>query len=105
MPPQFDANPLTTLASLIPDADAELDLRGLRAEQAVAEVERLLEAGPERGARVFRVRFDPPDRAGAETLFLPVGRHLLAARRAGRLARCLPLPTGEGYVIELPGPA
>lgn len=101
MPPHFDDNPLSRLAFLTPQADAELDLRGLTKRSALAAIERLLEAGPTPARRTYRVRFDPADGERGETLFLPVGRRLLAARRAGELARCLPLQSGDGYFIEL----
>lgn len=99
MPPFFEKNPLTRLAGLEGEAEAELDLRGLGKSQAIAELEALL-SGPGAG-QTYHIRFDPADGDRVETLFLPVGRRLLEARRAGRLTRCLPLQTGDGYFIEL----
>ncbi len=101
MPPFFDENPLSGLAFQASEAEAELDLRGLAAGQALARIETLLsDVGADR-VRTYLLRFDPADGKRGETLFLPVGRRLLEARRAGQLTRCLPLQAGDGYFIEL----
>jgi len=95
--PFFDANPLEKLA-LQPDAaDAELDLHGLTAAQAIQRVEQLLAS--DTTVTSYAIRFDAATEDGRETLFLPVGRCLLEARRTGRIARCLPLTAGNGFFI------
>lgn len=95
--PHFPANPLEKLALQSGEAEASLDLRGLSQESALSALEELLDGEPDAGS--YEIRFDPPSGDGRETLFLPVGRRLLAARRAGRLASCLPLSDGAGYFI------
>jgi hypothetical protein len=100
--PHFDSNPLKALAIQAGAAEAELDLRGLEPDSAISQVAALLRESIPGNARSYRIRFDPPAGDGAETLFLPLGRLLLAERRAGRLQSCLPLPDGTGYVIRLP---
>ena len=97
--PYFDENPLAGLA-LQPDAaEAELDLRGLPPEYALRRVDEALRA-PDRPGSLL-IRFDPASDDGRETLFLPLGRWLLAARREGRLQRCLPLADGSAYFVVL----
>lgn len=99
--PFFDENPLTRLALQAGDPQAELDLRGMPVDQAMQAVESLLGTAGE--AASYRIRFDPARDDGRETLFLPIGRRLLQARREGRLASCLPAADGAGYVIVFAG--
>ena len=96
--PYFDENPLAKIALQAGDADTELDLRGLPDKQAMQAVERLLN-DPEAG-KSFLIRFDPAVDGGRETLFQPLGRRLLQARRDGRLTRCLPAADGAAYFIR-----
>ena len=95
--PYFDENPLEKLAFQVGDADALLDLRGLPTDQAMRAVEHLLAGAA--SAKSYLVRFDSATDDGRETLFLPLGRRLLQARREGRLNRCLPASDGAGYFI------
>lgn len=95
--PEFQRNPLEKITLKAGDAKAELDLRGLQQAAALARVAELLKLhGP---AGSYRICFDPPTGDGAETLFLPLGRLLLDARRQGVLDSCLPLSDGAGYFI------
>lgn len=98
--PSFDDNPLQHLALLSADAEVTLDLRGLDHDTALNHVTALIET-PEAGS--YLIRFDGARNDGVETLFQPLGRQLLAARKAGQLTRCLPIPDGDGYYIEFPG--
>lgn len=95
--PYFEDNPLDRLALQPGDADTTLDLRGMAADQALLTVEQLL-AAPNPGGSCLLL-FDPSANDGRETLFLPLGRRLLAARRNGQLSRCLPAADGSGYFI------
>ncbi|MBT8429266.1 MAG: hypothetical protein KJN79_05075 [Gammaproteobacteria bacterium] len=95
--PYFDDNPLEKLAFQAGDAEALLDLQGLPAEQAMQAVERLLSEPA--SAKSFLIRFDAAADDGRETLFQPLGRRLLQARREGRLNRCLPSADGAAYFI------
>lgn len=97
--PYFDENPLSKLALQGDAAEAELDLRGLPANEALSQVESLLQATQARQPSSVRIRFDPARGDGRETLFLPLGRRLLEARKAGLLRSCLPTPDGDGYLI------
>ena len=89
------------------DADYELDLRGLDRAHAEESVRRMLERNRFTEPRSIRVRLQPPPDGGGETLFQPIGRLLLEARRHGLLSRLSPLPpeTGVGYRIETVGKA
>ena len=95
--PYFDENPLKKLAFQAGDADALLDLRGMDTEMAVQKVEKLL-SGPIPG-KSFLIQFDPAAGDGRETLFQPLGRRLLQARRDGVLSRCLPAADATAYFI------
>lgn len=99
--PYFDDNPLDKLSLQPGSADAQLDLRGLSAADALERVEALIDTTAH-GTTVL-IRFDAAANDGRETLFLPLGRRLLAARRSGRLARCLPVSDGAAYFIETAG--
>lgn len=99
--PFFDQNPLEKLVFQPGDAQALLDLSGVPSSEAMQRVEKLLsEPG---AAASYLIRFDAANADGRETLFLPLGRRLLQARRAGRLKRCLPAADGAGYFIEFAG--
>jgi hypothetical protein len=103
--PYLDRNTLARLTAASPgDADGEIDLRGLDTAEALARLNSLLSGSREDEVRRYCVRIDPADGQRTETLFLPVGRTLLAARRAGLLAHCRPLSGGEGYLIEIADP-
>ena len=95
--PYFDENPLEKLSFQTGDAEALLDLQGLPAEQAMQAVEKLLSEPA--SSKSFLIRFDAATDDGRETLFQPLGRRLLQARREGRLDRCLPASDGAGYFI------
>lgn len=97
--PYFDENPLAKLALQPGAAAAELDLQGLSSNDAMQQVERLLLAA-DRPASVL-IRFDAAANDGRETLFLPLGRRLLAARRDGLLKSCLPTADGNAYYVRL----
>jgi len=70
---------------------------------SLAGSERLIAEAPP--GQCLLLRFPPAAGDGRETLFQPLGRFLLEARRAGRIARCLPVADGTGYVIALPASA
>lgn len=99
--PHFDTNPLHGLALQPGQAEAELDLRGLDTDSALARVEQLLAGADPARPRSYRLIFDPARGDGTETLFQPLGRRLLQARRDGQLKSCLPLSDGAGYFIAL----
>ena len=96
--PYFDHNPLEKLAVEAADAGAQLDLRGLPSGHAMRSVERLLAHAT--AGESFLIRFDPARGDGRETLFQPLGKRLLRARREGRLVRCLPVPDGDAFFIQ-----
>jgi hypothetical protein len=97
--PFFDADPLARLAAQPEATDRTIDLRGIGNDEALARIERLLAEAAD--AERLLILFDAAADDGRETLFLPLGRRLLAARRDGRLQRCLPLQGGSGYFVQL----
>ena len=99
--PYFKQNPLQGLALQPDDIEDEIDLRGCSLGPALARLTRALD-GKLGSARRFAVRIDPPRGDGTRTLFQPIGRFLLEARRDGRVARCLPLADSVGFYLELP---
>ena len=98
--PFFEQNPLEKLLFQPGDAEAELDLQGIPADQAMQTVETLLSSPG--AVNTCMLRFDAASNDGRETLFIPLGRRLLQARREGILSRCLPLADGAGYFIAFP---
>lgn len=96
--PYFEDNPLNRLAMQTQAAAATLDLRGKSQDEALQALEQLL-GDHENRADSYRIRFDAASNDGRETLFLPLGRRLLDARRAGDITRCLPESDGAGYFI------
>lgn len=95
--PFFDENPLQKLAFQAADAERLLDLCGVPDGIAMQQVETLLDNG--NPGETCLIRFDPAGDQGRETLFLPLGRRLLQARRDGVLTRCLPAADGVAYFI------
>lgn len=89
----------------IADAEAVLDLREANAAQAEASLRDLFERSRFGPRRTVAVRLAPPPEGGGETLFQPVGRQLLEARKRGLVERLQPLPAhdGLGYFVALAG--
>lgn len=80
----------------------ELDLRGLARGAALRLLDdAIAPVKPGQTARL-RIRIDPPVSGGGETLFLPLGHHLLSARRNGRIRHFLPIQPdgGAGFLVE-----
>jgi hypothetical protein len=105
--PHFDpfyANKLTGSFG-VSDADAVLDLRGGDRARAEASIADLLERSRFMPRRSVALRLDPPPEGGGETLFQPVGRQLLEARKRGWVERLSTLPAhdGLGYYVVLAG--
>lgn len=98
--PHFDQNPLGKLLFQAHDADEHIDLCGLAHDRALAIVEDLLARPDVSGS--YLIVFDAAEAGGRETLFQPLGRRLLEARRAGVLSRCLPTADGTAYFIAFP---
>ena len=95
--PYFNENPLDKLVFQPGDAEAVLDLSGMPPDVAMQRIEQLvLDPAP---AGSYVIRFEGAADDGRETLFLPLGRRLLEARRDGTLSRCLPVADGAGYFI------
>ena len=89
----------------VADAEAVLDLRGASREQARASLKDMLERSRFAQAKSVAIRLDPPPEGGGETLFQPVGRLLLDAKRRGWIERLQTLPAhdGLGFYVALAG--
>ncbi len=98
----YEQNPLERLALQPGDVEEEFDLGSLGAEAALHRLDAFLEQAAHAEARRYAIRFAPARGDGRQTLFQPIGRHLLQARKQGHIARCLPLSDGSGYYVELP---
>lgn len=87
------------------DAEYTLDLTGLDLPHARESVAQMLERSRFRTPRDVAILLDPPPDGGGETLFQPIGRQLLEARRAGLLDQLEPLTreAGLGYRIATVG--
>ena len=84
------------------DADFVVDLAGMDLEQAREALVHMLEQNRFLPARSIVVRLGKPVEGQGETLFQPVGRMLLEARRHGLLSTLslLPPDDGIGYRLE-----
>lgn len=88
------------------EAEYELDLTGLDLAHSLASIDRMVERQRFRSeARSVVIRLDPATATSGETLFRPVGRHLLGLMRQTRIAKCRPLAgdKGAGFFVELAG--
>ena len=103
--PHFDHEQVRDLVGDQASADYELDLRGVSAAEASIAIERMLEEQGFVEASTVVIRIDPATPTSGETLFLPIGRQLLDARRRNLVRHFTPLPDGDGggFHIELPG--
>ena len=100
----FYANKLRGSLGLT-DAESVLDLRGAAWPQAEASLGAMLERSRFGKGKVVAIRLDPPPEGGGETLFQPVGRLLLHAKRRGWIERLQTLPAedGLGFYVALAG--
>ncbi len=107
--PHFDEFYANKLRGSLGDADADavLDLRGAERDQAEASIQDMLERSRFAAGRTVAIRLDPPPEGGGETLFQPVGRLLLDAKRRGWIERLQTLPAvdGLGFYLALSGNA
>lgn len=92
---EFYANKLRGSLGVV-DADAVLDLRGASREQAEASIKDMLERSRFAERKAVAVRLDPPPEGGGETLFQPVGKALLDAKKRGWIERLQTLPAQDG---------
>ncbi len=105
--PLFDEHMVRHLVGEDSNGDLTLDLRGATEQEACLAIDGLLGSsghGPSLSAVIL---LDPATPTSGETLFLPVGRQLLLARKSGRIMRFSPLPgaNGGGFHVELSGRA
>ncbi len=103
--PLYDPDSIRALVGERADGDHTIDLRGAALSDAQSTISQLLERGRWGDATSVVIRIDPATATSGETLFLPLGRQLLEARKRGLLTRCHPLPEadGGGFYVELPG--
>ena len=103
--PWFTSDTVRGLVGDLASAKHTLDLRGVPLSNARSAVSEMLESW--RGDDLISVviRIDPATASSGETLFLPIGRQLLEARKQGQIARMHPLPEadGGGFYVELKG--
>ena len=87
------------------DAEAVLDLRGAPLERAQASLKDMLERSRFAAPKTVAICLDPPTPGGGETLFQPIGRLLLDAKRRGWIERLQTLPSqdGLGFYVGLAG--
>jgi hypothetical protein len=89
----------------VTDAESVLDLRGASREKAAASIQDMLERSRFSQAKSVAIRLDPPPEGGGETLFQPVGKALLEAKKRGWIDRLQTLPAhdGLGFYVVLAG--
>ena len=103
--PLFEPDSLRALVGDRADGEHTLDLRGVSLSHARSAISQMLERSPSDDVTSVVIRIDPATATSGETLFLPIGRQLLEARRRGLVTRFHPLPEadGSGFYVELPG--
>ena len=103
--PLFEPDSIRALVGDHASGEYTLDLRGVSLSDARSAISRMLKRRRSDELASVVVRIDPATATSGETLFLPIGRQLLEARRRGLVARFHPLPEadGGGFYIELPG--
>jgi len=101
---EFYANKLRGALG-VTDAEAVLDLRGASKEKATASLQDMLERSRFAHGKTVAILLDPPPAGGGETLFQPVGRALLEAKKRGWIERLQTLPAqdGLGFYVGLAG--
>ena len=89
----------------VADAQAVLDLRGASREQAAWSLQDMLERSRFASRKSVAIKLDPPPEGGGETLFQPVGKALLEAKKRGWIERLqtLPMRDGLGFYVVLSG--
>jgi hypothetical protein len=89
----------------VTDAESVLDLRDASREQAAASIQDMLERSRFAQRKAVAVRLAPPPEGGGETLFQPVGKALLEAKKRGWIERLQTLPAhdGLGFYVVLAG--
>jgi hypothetical protein len=87
------------------EADAVLDLSGRSAAEAEAAIRDMLERSRFAQRSTLAVKLSPPPEGGGETLFQPVGRQLLDARKRDWIEHLHTLPgrDGLGFFVVLAG--
>ena len=103
--PFFNSDDLAALAGGAGDAEYTLDLCGVSTVHARTAIARMLERRRFGPPTTVLIRIDPAGPQTGETLFLPVGRQLLEARRQGAVVSFAPVaaPHGGGFHVVLPG--
>ncbi|MGO4707412.1 hypothetical protein AB4072_16735 [Microvirga sp. 2MCAF38] len=87
------------------DAESVLDLRNASREQAAASLQDMLERSRFAQSKSVAILIQPPAEGGGETLFQPVGKALLEAKKRGWIERLqtLPMQDGLGFYVVLAG--
>ncbi len=86
-------------------ADFELDLTGLDLRHSLESIRQMIERQRRRRQiRSVLIRLDPPVPGSGETLFRPVGKHLVELLKKEMIARIKPYADQEcsGFVVHLP---
>ncbi len=103
--PLFEPDSIRALVGDRADGERTLDLRGVSLSYARSAISQMLERWRTDDLTSVVIRIDSATATSGETLFLPVGRQLLEARKRGLITRFHPLPEGDGggFYVELPG--
>jgi len=103
--PLFESDSVRGLVGDRAMGEHTLDLRGVSLSSARSAILEMFDRRRSDEATSVVVRIDPATPTSGETIFLPIGRQLLEARRRGCIARFWPLPEadGGGFYVELTG--
>jgi hypothetical protein len=103
--PSTELRKLRRLLGGSQDSEYELDLTGLDLAHSLASIDRMVERQRFRSeGRSVLVHLDPATATSGETLFQPIGQHLLALLRQKLIVKCRPRvgDKGSGFFLELP---
>ena len=103
--PLFEPDSIRALVGDRANGEHTLDLLGISLSHARLAISQILEGWRSDDLTSLVIRIDPATATSGETLFLPIGRQLLEARKRGLITRFYPLPEadGGGFYVELPG--
>ncbi len=103
--PLLEADSIRALVGDCANGEHTLDLQGVSLKHAQTAISQMLKRSHFVDSTSVVIRIDPATATSGETLFLPIGRQLLEARKRGLITRFHPLPEadGGGFYVELPG--
>tara|TARA_Y100001935_G_C17158864_1_gene434241 strand:+ start:425 stop:721 length:297 start_codon:yes stop_codon:yes gene_type:complete len=74
----------------------------LKSEDFALNLEQIVKVIKEKSPNyVIHFKYEKARGDGKETLFQPLGRYLLNAKKNGRIRSCVPSPEGDGFFVVI----